>query len=282
MTYKTILLNLENESQVPHLIKAAVCLAGQYESHVIGTYIVRPLEPYVARMAAASYSAELAKVLMKTEKDRASKLKKLFEEGTRAQNLVAEWRFDTSENSNVPKGIIDQARSADVLMISANLKDSSQGEVHEPIAPIITGCSRPTIVIPEDFEDVSFGHYVFIAWDGSRESSRAVFDALPILKNAKNVWLHRVKSNHEVKQHGDEATKYLASALARHDVNIETSDSTSSTRHIGEELLACARDRGADCIVMGAYGHNRVHGLLLGDATRHMLANSTIPLIMSH
>jgi nucleotide-binding universal stress UspA family protein len=33
---------------------------------------------------------------------------------------------------------------------------------------------------------------------------------------------------------------------------------------------------------MGAFGHSRVRELLLGDATRELLAKFTFPLFMSH
>jgi len=274
MPYKTILLHLENELQAPHVLKAAVRLAGQYQSHLIGTYIAKPLEPYVSSAGAAAYSAEIAKVVMKNEIECASTIEKLFTNATQEQNLVAEWRFDKDLVKAVSTGVLEQATGADVLIIGADLADADRAFAHGHIAPIITNCSRPTIVVPSSYQDKSLGDFVFVAWDGSKESSRAIFDALPILQGAQSVWLHRVKSSHEYKHHGDDATRNLADALARHEVNLETSESTSSTRNVGQEILYCARDRGADCIVMGAYGHSRMHGLLFGDVTRHLLENS--------
>jgi len=47
-------------------------------------------------------------------------------------------------------------------------------------------------------------------------------------------------------------------------------------------LLSRAADLGADLLVMGAYGHSRVRELLLGGATRSILASMTIPVLMSH
>lgn len=282
MSFKTILVYLESEFKAVHLLKAAVRLAGQYESHLIGTYIAHPLEPYVARANEAAVSAEIIKIRMKVETEQAARIEELFNKATRAQNLVPEWRFDKNLLNSVSAGVMEQARSADVLLISAELKGSKNRFAHEDIAHIITHSSRPTIVVPEDFENKSFGEFVFVAWDGSRESSRAIFDALPILKTAENVWLHRVKSNYEYKQHGDNVTRKLADTLARHGVKIETSDSASSARKVGQEILTNATDRGADTIVMGAYGHSRMHGFLVGGATRYVLEHSTVPLIMSH
>ena len=35
-------------------------------------------------------------------------------------------------------------------------------------------------------------------------------------------------------------------------------------------------------IAMGAYGHSRTREFLLGGLTRHMLKNTTMPLLMTH
>jgi nucleotide-binding universal stress UspA family protein len=282
MSYKTILVCLESESQATPLLKAAVRLADQHESHLIGTYIAHPIEMQMVRAAEAVGSTDILKVRIKDEVEQASRLEELFENATRVQNFVAEWRFQKQIISTVSAAIMEQARSADVLLLSADFKNSDSSFAYKNISPIITHCSRPTIVVPKDYQAKSLGKYVFVAWDASSESSRAISDALPILIRAESVWLHRVKSNDEDKQHGDEITRNLADSLARHGVSLETSNSTSSARDVGQEILACARDRGADCIVMGAYGHSRIHSFLLGGATRYVLENSSVPLIMSH
>lgn len=282
MSFKTILLYLESESKATHVLKAAVRLAGKYESHLIGTYLLHRLEPYINRAGGGVISEDIIKIRMKVEIEQAGVLETMFENATRAQNLVAEWRFDKNFNNTVSEGVTEQARSADILVISAELKNSDIRFSPEHLAQIVTHNSRPTIVVPENYQDKSLGEFVFVAWDGSRESSRAIFDALPILETAKSVWLHRVKSVSEDKQHGDDITRNVADSLARHGVNVETSESASSARTVGQEILSCARDRGADCIVMGAYGHSRMHSFLIGGATRYVLENSPVPLIMSH
>ena len=281
MSVKTILVHLESEEQAPHLLNAAVRLADQHQSHVIGTYVVHPMDPYVARAGEAA-SGEIAKIVMKEELKRASKLEQLFNQACKDQNFVSEWRLDNSLRSNVLTGVLEQTRTVDLLVVSSVLEDEYWGLSNDQLGSIITHSSRPTMVVPKGYTDKSLGEFVFIAWDGSAESSRAVFDALPLLRPATNVWLHRVKSNDEAKRHDDDVTRQLADALARHDVNVEMSESVSSARKVGAEILSRAQDRGADCLVMGAYGHSRLHGFLLGSATHYVLEHSTIPLLMSH
>jgi len=42
------------------------------------------------------------------------------------------------------------------------------------------------------------------------------------------------------------------------------------------------KKKGADLLVMGAFGHTRLRDFLLGSATGSVLANPTLPLLLSH
>jgi len=82
--------------------------------------------------------------------------------------------------------------------------------------------------------------------------------------------------------HGDIPGADIALHLARHGVKAQIERTVSAGVPIGELLLSRAADLGADLLVMGAYGHSRVRELLLGGATRSILASMTIPVLMSH
>lgn len=49
-----------------------------------------------------------------------------------------------------------------------------------------------------------------------------------------------------------------------------------------EQLLAAARDEGADLLVMGGYGHTPWREMLLGGATRGVVWTSLLPVLLSH
>jgi nucleotide-binding universal stress UspA family protein len=51
---------------------------------------------------------------------------------------------------------------------------------------------------------------------------------------------------------------------------------------VGETLLACAEDFGANLLVMGCYGHTRLREFVFGGASRHVLNHMSIPVLMSH
>jgi len=51
---------------------------------------------------------------------------------------------------------------------------------------------------------------------------------------------------------------------------------------VAEHLLDHAGKVHADLLVMGAYGHSRFSEFVLGGATRGVLANPPLPLLLSH
>jgi nucleotide-binding universal stress UspA family protein len=82
-------------------------------------------------------------------------------------------------------------------------------------------------------------------------------------------------------EHGEEPGADIATYLARHGIQVEVR-SESGTGEAGEALLAMADKVGADLLVMGAYGHPRYREIMLGGATRTVLASATLPVLMSH
>ena len=128
----------------------------------------------------------------------------------------------------------------------------------------------------------SIGGRVMVAWDDSRESARAVSDALPLLRLATRV---------EVVSWADAATVEAAALprrlqalqpwLAWQGVSAELSIETTG-HGIADAMLSRAADLSADLIVMGAYGRSRWAERVLGGATRGLLASMTVPVLMSH
>jgi nucleotide-binding universal stress UspA family protein len=51
---------------------------------------------------------------------------------------------------------------------------------------------------------------------------------------------------------------------------------------IGDVILRHVADRNADLLVMGAYGHSRLREAIFGGATREMLTDCPVPVLMAH
>ena len=74
----------------------------------------------------------------------------------------------------------------------------------------------------------------------------------------------------------------LTTALARQGVRCKVDTVTASRNEVAGVLLAQAKEHACDLIVMGGYGHWRLREIVFGGATRGILEQTTLPVLMSH
>jgi nucleotide-binding universal stress UspA family protein len=117
-----------------------------------------------------------------------------------------------------------------------------------------------------------------VAWKTNRESSRALNDALPLLKRSGHVHVIQVNPTDQ----GREDLERLCAHLAAHAVSARTETSIVTELGIGDVLLNRIADGGNDLLVMGAYAYTHFGNYVLGDVARHILRHMTVPVLMSH
>ena len=115
-----------------------------------------------------------------------------------------------------------------------------------------------------------------------RTAARAAFDALPFLRNSRQVNVVWIDAEDSAGQRVDLGGSEIATSLARHNVTAEIISSAQKTGGIGPSLKEQVANSGADLIVMGGYGHSRFSEYIFGGATRHMLAQMPVPILISH
>ena len=77
-------------------------------------------------------------------------------------------------------------------------------EMEFQASDIVVGCACPTLVVPRTPAPAQVGTRIVIAWNDSRESSRAVRDALPLLARAEDVVVLSVHNPHH-DRHDDQS-----------------------------------------------------------------------------
>lgn len=189
-------------------------------------------------------------------------------EGDDAPDGVAEWRGRAA-----PREVSLHARYVDLAVLGQPTPGA-----HDHVTDTLMNVGRPLLVVPRFGRFPSVGRRVLVAWNGSREATRAVFDALPLLRQAELVTVMTFDSPDE----GREAGADISLALARHGVTVEVVHSTLGGIDAGNALLSRAADLGADLLVMGAFGHSPLRERMLGGATRHILDHMTVPVLLSH
>ena len=139
---------------------------------------------------------------------------------------------------------------------------------------------RPVIIVPYIQKAPLKLDRVMACWDGSRQATRAIADAMPLLERAGQVELVIV-ANERGKQ--DEiAGADMGQHLARHGLKVDVNRITEGDIDVADALLSHAADAGVDFMVMGGYGHSRLREFVLGGVTRSILRSMTVPVLMSH
>lgn len=275
--YKTLLVPIDARDRSARSIGIAGQLAGAFAAHVVGLY-VRPPSDFPEFMYAEAGAAALAEVQHKLVRELSESAKARFDAGVKSAAIAsAEWRTADGDPADV---VALHARYADLVIVNQTDTDASYA-THFADA-VLLGLGRPALLIPHAGEFKSLGRDVLVCWNASREAARAVTDALPLLQRAKKVTVMSVDAHPSLTGHGDLPGADISLYLSRHGVKAEVAQMPSAGVDIGNVILSRAFDLGADLIVMGAYGHARVRELVMGGATRTILASMTVPVFMSH
>lgn len=145
---------------------------------------------------------------------------------------------------------------------------------------LIFESGRPVLLLPPEgmaghrFDDVLIG------WDGSRAAARALAEALNLCAHAKTVTVVTVAGDKDLS--GTAPSADVVRHLSRHGVAAKCIEVPLNEGNAGKALTAYCRQSGADLLVMGAYGHTRAREFLLGGATRTVLAEPGLPVLMAH
>jgi nucleotide-binding universal stress UspA family protein len=199
-----------------------------------------------------------------------------FEDIVRRHGIASEWRSLPYLSSEV--GV--HAYYADLVIVA---RPESAGQTAGPpglAESLVMSSGRPIIVFPPHGK-VSQVRRVLVAWNATRESIRAVADALPLLAKAEAVEVLVADHQRRPEGHGQEPGADIARHLARHGAHVEVRRLSSGGKDVGRLLLSQAAAFSADLLVMGAYGHTQLREWMFGGVTRTVLYEAGLPVLMS-
>ena len=278
MAYKTILVHLDDEHRVRRLLEATMPLVRAFDAHVIGLAVLPPVViiPAADGMGMGVTFDEHRDIYRVTMRA----LKQAFEAATSGET-TAEWREKDAALGTVPGIVIEQGAAADLIVASQLSPEWSNSSVMEAPDRLALESGRPVLLIPNAGDVRIPPKRVTIAWNGRREAARAVFDALPLLKRTDAVNVLSVNPDTAAPS-GDLPGAALCATLERHGVKCKPTQAKASDANMGTEILRHADAFGSDLLVMGCYGHTRFREFVLGGASRDVLRQMTIPVLMSH
>ncbi len=271
---KDILVTLNHSNHTEQRLEAALRLTDRFDAHLTGIYAERQIDYAYYGDVMGSVAIE---TIQRQREDDMQEVEKMFAGAT----VLREGKCTF---------IADRAMGYQRLFAQAAVSDLIVSGQHNPNDPapadaaltedLLMRSGRPVLVIPYIGCRSTVGQNILIAWDHSREASKAVHEAMPFLQAAEAVNIVSVVKK-DTKQH-EIATADLAEHLARHNINVIAQDIVRNEVPVAETLLSRLSDTGSDMLVMGAYGHSRLREYAFGGVTRTLLDSMTVPVFMTH
>ncbi|MDA3921970.1 MAG: universal stress protein [Salinisphaera sp.] len=281
MSYKSMVVSANN-SDNDRVLNTAAAMAAQFDAHLSGTFVY---EPFYYNYPAA-YGVDLTAVMSNDRhaaKKEAEAAKIAFEKACSSCGVDhTDWQFDEGELLMMLNA---RARYADVIFMTQTQTGRSS-DLHSTDrdlpAKVAIASGRPVIAVPCVGEGGTLGKRVLVAWNGSREATRAVREALPLLHSAKQVFVLAINPDtRDYRGFGEEPGADIALYLSRHGVNVEVMTTVSGAVSVADTLLSSAADLDVDLICMGAYGHSRLRELALGGVTWTIMREMTVPVLLA-
>lgn len=192
----------------------------------------------------------------------------------KAAGAAAAWRQSSVSGSATLLSTL--ARSADLVVCGPASPGEGDGVLGLDVSDLVMSAGRPVLVTPAAMERLS-AKSIVVGWKDTRESRRAVFDALPFLRRADEVVVAAVGADDESAGATDVATWLKAHGVPAKALAEKGSDSDAA-----KSLATIATRIGADLLVTGAFGHSRTREWIFGGVTRALLTRGTTAVLFSH
>jgi len=298
--FRDFVVHVSDEVVSSHAVELATFLAAELGAKLTALLVAAPVG---AGVGLSAETASLARQIKQAQ--RASLLgvgERLALRARQQHDLHVELRLADGEPV---EALRTHSRTADMLITSQRDPAGEGGLSTGQSARLLIGSACPVLTVPhiEWTADSAASRKpgalrrALVAWSETRESARAVRDALPLLARASHVELISFADA----ERGDLSSRRaslerMAVYLGRHGVQARTTVLSQAEPSMGERmrrsgvpdvavaeaLLSHAADVQTDFIVMGGYGHSRLRELVLGGVTRTMLETMTVPVLMSH
>ena len=257
-------------------VDLAVDLAARSSAHLTGLSTV--FQPTISGYAAAAVPADFMVAAIEGAQADAATAAAAFRETADRAGIKSEARTADLMAGTGFTEILKQCRVADLVVISQADPDRPEPLRPSLIEGILFEGGAPVFVVPYIATNKLKLDRALIAWDGSATAARAVHSALPLLALASRVEVLMAGPANPEADAGTDIAQYLA----RHGLKTELVRTPKGNVNVGDILLNYVSDKGVDWVVMGAYGHSRIGELIFGGATRDVLSEMTVPVLMNH
>ena len=275
---KTILIPTEDHDAMAAVLEAARLLARMFDSYIEG-FAVRPslgsyvtVDPLSGMAISGAYRG-----------DGATQAQTLFEsfmqthgvpraDGEQARYSYGWPRADGADDTYIGS----YGRIFDGIALGQP-GSAPQNPRMAPLEVALFDSGRPVLMVPSSAPK-TLGRNILVAWNNSAEQARTNSYALPLLHKADRVTVLAVEGNLAPGPSAEEAALHLR----RNGIKAAALTVKSGKTAPGAVILEQARLLGCDLLIKGAYTQNRIRQIIFGGATRHILENAALPVLMAH
>jgi nucleotide-binding universal stress UspA family protein len=275
MSYKSLMVHLHIGHSNAAVLKAARSIAERFKADVVGIMVGQQTQMIYGKGYAAMdfFDREDARIEEKIVEAEAQ-----FRDAFKDFSRTIDWR-STITREPMADYIAAQARSADLIITGISSSDFYEGPAGITAGELVMQSGRPVLVIPVVTDKFSLDKIV-VGWKDTREARRAIADALPLLKLAKQISVVAIAKEVELEATNKQLYD-VVNWLRRHDIAADYSVHLSVDND-ATQFITIAKQQKADLIVAGAYGHSRLREWALGGVTNELLQRAEFCALLSH
>ncbi|MDO8876261.1 MAG: universal stress protein [Pseudolabrys sp.] len=279
---KTMLIPTEDHDAMPAVLEGARLLARTFDSYMEG-FAVRPspgtyvtVEPVSSLAISGDFEPETAKEAQASF-EAFMKAHKVPPGGQAPATYSYGWpRADAAEDAYIGS----YGRVFDLIVLGRP-GASAENPRMPPLESALFDAGRPVLIVPKAVPK-TIGRNILVAWNRSTEQAHTNTFAMPLLQGADKVTVLMVEGGATTGPTGEEAALHLKRNGVKAEALTLKKSERNSAEAIGEITLEQAASLGCDLVVKSAYTQSRLRQMIFGGATRHILANATLPVLMAH
>jgi nucleotide-binding universal stress UspA family protein len=285
MSIADILVVLDGSPRSDTQRDLAIQLAMKYDAHLVGFCPLELFIPIPIVFPASAYAptliADLTEFVYAKARKEARSTEMQFREQLRRNGIKGEWVL---HDGHFSKELARRAHAIDLVIMG-------QPDPENPLPPgnehavgeVLMSIGRPLLVVPCAGKFETIGRHVLLGWNGSREATRAVHDALPLIQPDGKLTLLSIIPAKNAANEADLPTMELAEHLSRYHIKVAADRSMIDDKiSVADALLNYVYDNAADLLVIGGYGHSPIWEAVFGGVTRTILEQMTVPTLISH
>ncbi|SEL61063.1 Universal stress protein family protein [Roseovarius azorensis] len=279
MTYRSLFSVLTDEALIEQTLAHAIEAASINDAHLDVLCLG------VDRSQSGYYYAGASAIVLQETITRAQQEAEKIE--TRARAILGgtslRWGVEggVAQLADLGRHVAVRARFSDMVILPQPYGEGRGAELEPVIEAALFEGRTAVLVVPAGGAPVPRPARIMIGWNESSEALGAVRAAMPLLESADEVHVVVI----DPPTHGPNRSDpggLLSQYLARHGVKVEIDVLSKTLPRVSDVLLRHAGDMAADMVVMGAYGHSRFREAIFGGATRYMLEQARVPVLMAH